>query len=311
MRVIKMTEKHDIATVYIAETDCGEPLEFVESVQPPFTREEKWVLIVSTLFGCPVGCPFCDAGNYFRGKISKDDMLAQIDYLITKRFPNRVVPIPKFKIQFARMGEPAFNSSVLEVLEELPLLYDAPGLMPCISTIAPGGCDGFFAKLSQIKKSLYRQKFQLQFSIHTTDNALRDRMMPIEKWSFEEIAEYVEAYFEDGDRKITLNFALAEGNIVEPETLLRYFNSAKFLIKITPINPTYRALKNDIVSQIVPEKSDYKLLDELKNAGYEVIFSFGELAENHIGSNCGQFITNYLMGKEQMGDSYTFELQDI
>ena len=28
-------------------------VEFVESVQPPVPRDQKWVLIVSTLFGCP------------------------------------------------------------------------------------------------------------------------------------------------------------------------------------------------------------------------------------------------------------------
>ena len=49
------------------------------------------------------------------------------------------------------MGEPTLNPAVLDVLDELPGLYDAPGLMPSISTVAPKGCDDFQERLMQIK----------------------------------------------------------------------------------------------------------------------------------------------------------------
>ena len=70
------------------------------------------------------------------------------------------------------MGEPAFNPAVLELLRELPSRYQAPGLMPSLSTIAPGGVDGFFEALLEIKNELYPGgKFQFQFSLHTSDEA--------------------------------------------------------------------------------------------------------------------------------------------
>jgi len=311
MKIIAKTGKENIATVYIAEMDNGELIEFVESVQPPIPREKKWVLIVSTLYGCPVGCRFCDAGEYYKGKLSKNDMISQIDYLIERRFPDRKVQVDKFKIQFARMGDPAFNQSVLDVLEELPERYYAPGLIPTLSTIAPKGTDGFFERLSEIKEKNYKERFQLQFSIHTTDRKLRNWLIPAGKWDFEKIGEYGKSFFKEGERKITLNFALAEGMPVNPDVLLKYFNPHSFLIKITPVNPTYRSSNNEIYSHILPDKENYEIIEALKKSGYEVILSIGELTENHIGSNCGQYITNYLKEKGNIEGGYTFPLHKV
>ncbi len=311
MKVIAKTGKESIAVVYIAAMENKKLIEFVESVQPPLPREEKWVLIVSTLYGCPVGCRFCDAGSYYSGKLSAEDIISQIDYMIINRFPNRRVPVQKFKIQFARMGEPAFNQNVLDVLEELPKIYDAPGLLPALSTVAPAGTDGFFDKLLEIKEKTYRRRFQLQFSIHTTDMGKRDWVIPIKKWNFKRIAEYGNVFYEKGGRKITLNFALGKGMPIDPDILLHYFNPKKFLIKITPINPTYQATVNKMSSTILSDKKNYDVIDRLREVGYNVILSIGELEENYIGSNCGQHITNYLRERESIKGGYTYPLQEI
>jgi 23S rRNA (adenine2503-C2)-methyltransferase len=312
MKVLASTGTEDVATVYIAEMGEGKLVEFVESVQPPLPREKKWVLIVSTLFGCPVKCLMCDAGSYFRGRLSKEEIFAQVDFLVTKRFPNGSVPVDKFKIQFARMGEPALNLNTLEVLEELPHRYDAAGLMPSLSTIAPAGADRFFERLVEIKKKRYTGgRFQLQFSIHTTDEELRDRLIPVRKWDFVKIAEYGERFYEKGDRKITLNFALAAEMPVDPRILLKHFAPGIFLIKITPLNPTYQAKKNRLSSYIDPcqQGMDYQVVNELRASGYEVIVSIGEVEENHIGSNCGQYVTKHLKAEEHIEDGYTYKVQ--
>ncbi|MDP2960680.1 MAG: radical SAM protein [candidate division Zixibacteria bacterium] len=271
-------------------------LEFVESLQPPFPREKKWVIIVSTLFGCPIRCPICDAGSNYKGIVSSEELLQQVDYIISKRFPSRKIPVPKFKIQFARMGEPAFNLNVLEVLEKLPEIYEAPGLMPCISTIAPKGRDLFFERLTDLKNRLYAQgKFQLQFSIHSTDEYKRDFLIPAKKWSFKEIAQYGERFYRPGDRKITLNFALIQGYPVDPEVISYHFDPELFLIKITPLNTTNRVIMNKLSSFFKPDdtRACSQLIEQLESRGYEVILSPGEPEENKIGSNCGQYVTSY------------------
>ncbi|HHI03879.1 MAG TPA: radical SAM protein [candidate division Zixibacteria bacterium] len=315
MKVISSSGQESIATVFLAEMPNSRIIEFLESVQPPYPREKKWVLIVSTLYGCPVKCPICDAGGGYQGKLTEDEIFTQIDFLIKRRYPDFHIPAEKFKIQFARMGEPSFNMAVLDILEKLPFRYNAPGLMPCISSVAPSVSDRFFDRLLDIKEKHYRGRFQLQFSIHSTDEKERDFLIPVKKWSFEKIAEYGRRYFKNGDRKITLNFAPSQSSVIDVDVLKQHFDPELFFIKITPINPTYRAEKSGLSSYIDPAQKDYKyaLIESLRTAGYEVLLSIGETAENQIGSNCGQYITQHLKEikyKNSIDDSYTSPLRE-
>lgn len=295
MEIVKIFGREDLAKVYIARLESGEMVEFAESVQPPIPRDDKWVLIISTLLGCPVKCKMCDASGYYRGKLSAKDMLTQIDYLITSRFLNRKVPIPKFKVQFARMGEPSFNPGVLTVLRRLPAIYDAPGIMPCISTIAPVGTEGFFDELIGIKNELYPFGFfQLQFSVHTTRTAKRDYLMPVKKWSLRQIAEYGKRFFAEGDRKVAINFAVAEGFPIDADVLAHHFDPEIFIVKLTPLNPTGVGERNNLRSLFMCERDAEQLARTIEKRGFETIISIGELEENAIGSNCGQYISKHL-----------------
>ena len=283
----------EIAKVYVAEMD-GKLIEFVESIQPPLNRNDKWVLIISCLFGCPVGCLMCDAGGGYKGSMTKDQMFKQIDFMIKKRYPDGKVPAKKFKIQFGRMGEPVYNYSVLDVLKELPARYDAPGLIPSVSTIGPKNYDKFFNRLKTIKDEMYGNgMFQLQFSIHTTDEQMRDKLIPTAKLNFQEIANLGKDFFETGDRKITLNFVVTNEYPIDPDVIAKYFGPSIFVIKLTPLNPTNNAKKNNLSSMLDPNDatSVTDLVDCLKFHGFDVIVSIGELEENNIGSNCGQFIS--------------------
>ena len=296
IEIISEHGKDELAKVYVGAPngDRDQKVEFVESVQPPRSREEKWVLIVSSLYGCPVGCLMCDAGGDYKGRVSKEDILKQVDFLVTNRYPDRNLPQKKLKIQFARMGEPALNPSVLDVLEELPERYNAPGLLPCVSSVAPNNSLPFFKKLKEIKDTLYPNgRFQLQFSIHTTDPVKRDTLIPFPKWEMEEIAQFGKEWFEPGDRKVTLNFALAQGYPLDVERIKATFDPEHFLIKLTPINPTNKAQENELRTAIDPEDPDSakEIVRSFKELGFDVILSIGEVEENQIGSNCGMYLT--------------------
>lgn len=306
LEILRKFGKENLATLYIGKYQ-GEIVEFVQSLQPPHSRDEKWVLILSTLYGCPIGCLMCDAGEYYHGKISKDGMWAQLQHMITQYYPNLKIPAKKFKIQFARMGEPSINDEVLDLLEELPRLINAPGLIPCISTIAPKNRGKFFQRLLEIKQKLYRNgHFQLQFSIHSTDEKTRQSLIPVPIWNFKEIAAFGDQWYKPGDRKITLNFAVEEKVELDPEKLLKFFDPQKYIIKITPINPTNSALTNKLASKITQDMlNNQEVCDRFRNFGYECILSIGEWEENAIGSNCGQFATQYQNGNVKLKENYT------
>jgi 23S rRNA (adenine2503-C2)-methyltransferase len=285
----------------MAEMAAGKLVEFVEARQPPFSRDERWILMVSTLFGCPVACRMCDAGGRYVGKPTAEEILAQIDFMVDKWCPDRRVSASKFKIQLARMGEPTLNPAVLTVLEALPLRYHAPGLMPSLSTIAPKGAGAFLDRLIDIKDQLYANgRFQFQF-------------VPARKWDFAQMAAYGDRFRRAGDRKITLNFALAAGMPVDPDVLLRHFDPAHYLIKITPLNPTYQAMQNGLASYVDPNKepSCLEISAQLAARGYEVIVSIGAIEENQVGSNCGQYVLNYLASNATVEGGYALPVQEL
>lgn len=306
MELLGKYGKEDLAILYVAKQQ-DKVVEFVESLQPPIPRDKKWVLVISTMYGCPIGCLMCDAGEYFHGNISKEGMFEEIDYMIKARFQDGKIPIEKFKVQFARMGEPTLNEAVLDVLKELPTKYDAPGLMPCISTIAPNGADRFLEELIEIKDQFYSDgQFQLQFSIHSTNEDERKKWMSSNIWSLDKIANYGESWFKEGDRKITLNFAVAEDSEIDPDIILEFFNPTKYWIKLTPVNPTNRAIHNKLQSGITEKNSEFiPLLEEFRKRGFEASISIGEWEENEIGSNCGQFATKYQDNEVIIRENYT------
>jgi len=314
MQIISTSGNPDIATVYLADLGAGRLIEFVESVQPPIAREDKWVLIISTLQGCPVGCSICDAGQFYHGKLSEEELWVQLDYLVKSRYPDSKVPAGKFKIQFARMGEPAFNPAVLIILRQLPKRYDAPGLLPSLSTVAPAGVNSFFDQLLEVKQKLYHQgDFQLQFSLHSTDQEYRDKLIPVKKWNFTDIARYGERFHQKGDRKITLNFVLTNTTPIDPDILLNHFDPTIYLVKLTPLNPTYRSQEHELESAIDPynESTGSPITIALKKAGYEVILSIGEPEENLIGSNCGQYIQAHLHRETVLPDGYSYPVNKV
>ncbi|MBU2651889.1 MAG: radical SAM protein [Bacteroidetes bacterium] len=307
MNIIAKTPESSIARVYVAEDEAGRKFEFVESTQPPLTIQDKWVLILSTLYGCPVGCTFCDAGGQYKGRIGLDGLRFQVDTLVKERWQDGLIDTGKFKIQFARMGEPSFNPHVLEFLEEIPTRYLYRSFIPSLSTIGAAGTEGFFTKLLSIKKRLYDRDFQLQFSIHTLDEAQRDLMIPVKKMGFREIVDYADRFYSPEGKKITLNFALAEGSLINAETMLKHFDPNLFLIKITPVNPTFKAIENNVSSLVTKDRLDISIVQELREAGYEVILSIGEWEENRIGSNCGQYIQSMEQGR--LENAYCYEIK--
>ncbi len=296
MEILGEFGREDIAKVYVGSPGGvnGRTIEFVESLQPPIPREKKWVLIISSSFGCPMKCLMCDAGGSYMGRLTSDEIISQVDYMVSKRFPSREVPVEKFKVQFARMGEPSLNPNVISALETLPEKYDAPGLMACVSTIAPENSGHFFDLLVGVKNEHYSGgHFQLQFSVHSTDDRKRNWLMPCKKWELDRISKFGDKFFEPGDRKLALNFAMTRGMPIDPEVIGRLFDPNAFCIKLTPLNPTSNTKKHGLGSALDPldPKSGAELVSDFKRLGFDVILSIGELEENKIGSNCGQYVS--------------------
>ena len=290
MMVTKNEGNPELARVFIAALDDGHKIEFVESIQPPRTKQEKWVNVISTMVGCPVACKMCDAGGGFARHLTAPELHQQLSILVKDTFPNGL-DTKMWKVQLARMGEPTLNPAVLEFLSQLADMQHE-NLYISLSTVGPATCAPFIQELKKIKDNNFSGKFQLQFSIHSTDDEARRMLIPIRSLALPEIAALGRQFRNPGDKKITLNFIVMKDVPIDTDRIAKLFDGENFLIKLTPLNPTYRAEYFKIHPGFDPEKPEtvQKLISEFETKGFEVILSIGELEENQIGSNCGQYL---------------------
>lgn len=295
MKILEHKEVPGLAGLYLAELPGTgmRMIEFVDTVEPGVDKKAKWVMMVSTQLGCAVGCRMCDAGAMgFHGNLTAEEMLAQIRRMIADNPELSASAHPKLKIHFARMGEPALNPAVLEALRRLSGDMPFKGIIPSLSTVAPKTpeADAFMEELIAVKDACYPAgRFQLQFSVHATSAALRGRIVPLPVWSPEEISAYGERFVRPGDRKVTLNFALAPGERLDLAEIRRVFSPERFLIKVTPVNPTGRAESNGSVN-VWNEPPSWLAADSaaLEAEGFTVILSPSAREEIAAETSCGQ-----------------------
>lgn len=304
--IIDKRGRENVAWVYLLSSrqEKNVLIECVDAYDPRYPAGEKWVIILSSQKGCPVGCSFCDASFYFKGNLSREEILEQLEIVLSPhKHGDDCINSRKIKLHFARMGEPAFNPAVIEVLEEIPFIYPGINFIPTIATLAPAGCEKWFEGLTRSKNKNYRDgKFQLQFSVNSTDEDYRRKIMPVKKWSASEISAFGRKYYQKGDRKITLNYALTTDTPFEAQKIIDFFEPEKFLVKITPVNPTMKAARAGMTS-ILDFDGNYpdtlrNELKKLESSGYEVIISIGSLEEIGVGSNCGQLAFLELLNRK-------------
>jgi 23S rRNA (adenine2503-C2)-methyltransferase len=293
MKVIEIAGRPDLAQVFVLQMRQGPEsrVECVGAIDPSLPRSQKVVLVVSSQYGCPVRCCMCDAGSWYEGNLTADEILQQVEHLVASWAPQQASSCPKFKVQFARMGEPALNDAVLDAIERLPTIIASPGLTPCVATTAPRSRLGWFERLLAIRTRMYGpDKFQLQFSVQSTDESVRDRMIPISKFSLAEIGSFAQRFVRPGDRKVTLNFALARGVPVCASALARVVSPQSCVVKITPLNNTQASRRSGLSTAFeqATEQEPLRIAREFEAYGFRCILSVGDPEESAIGSSCGQ-----------------------
>jgi 23S rRNA (adenine2503-C2)-methyltransferase len=293
MELLRVSGEPELAEIAVLRFrgDDRYCVETVDGLTPPQPRRDKWIVNVSTQFGCPVGCPFCDAALAFHGNPTADELLAQVRWAL-ERHPGVAGRCAKLKVHFARMGEPALNDAVLAALARLPDTVRSPGLWACVATTAPRGREAWFEALAELKQRLFPGRFQLQFSVQSTDERDRARLTPIPHWPVERIAQYGARFWRPGDRKVVLNFALAHDVAFEPRVLTETFDPARFAVKLTPVNPTARGAAAGFATVLRSEReaAAESARAALLARGFDVVWSIGEADEDRIGSNCGQAV---------------------
>ena len=255
--------------------------------------EKKWVITISTQYGCSQNCKFCDVPKVGPGKnATLDDLTFQV--LTGLRLHPEIRSTERLNIHFARMGEPSWNNSVL-----VAALYFKDNLEPrykvhpVISTMMPKfnrNLYDFIHAWMKIKNVNYGGNAGLQLSINSTNEAERSEMFNGNCCSLNRISNVMKGLKPVG-RKITLNFALA-GYEIDPDILLKYFPPEDYIIKLTPMHKTKSCIAEGIVTEgDYTTYEPYKEIEaKLVRAGYDVLVFIASEYEDLGRITCGNAI---------------------
>lgn len=255
---------------------------------------EKWVITVSSQYGCSMNCTFCDVPDVRSGvNASVDDIYNQV--MVGISLHPEITHTKRLNVHFARMGEPSWNFDVLKAALKLQVeikIKRGWGFHPVVSTICPdrnSNLSTFIHTWMFIKNELLDGEAGLQISVNTTDQKIRYKTMPCALPLYD-ISKLLKNIPVKG-RKIALNFALT-GAPIDADMLLSFFNPDKFLCKITPMHETsacqsHKLITKDGYTHYYPYQ---KVEEKLKRAGYDVIVFVPSKEEDESRITCGNAI---------------------
>lgn len=261
--------------------------------------EEKWVITISSQYGCSIGCTFCDVPKVGRGiNATENDLVCQV--ITAMNLHPEVKTTKRLNLHYARMGEPTFNKYVLRSAGLLAdIVHDRLGVFhPVVSTMMPRNnreLKHFIRSWMVLKNEYLQGEAGLQLSINSTDEEERGEMFNHNNLSLSQISELMRTIKPKG-RKIALNFAIADYE-VDAQKLLQYFDPDYYMCKLTPMHMTKACEDNSISTDggYVNFEPYQEVESKLKQAGYDVLVFVPSTEEDQSRITCGNAILSGVM----------------
>ncbi len=174
--------------------------ETVESVLMKY--KHGWSQCLSTQVGCRMGCAFCATGmGGLVRNLTASEMLSQIEAAQQDR------GIRVSSIVLMGMGEPLDNFD--EVLTFLTELGKEGGVCIGMRHVSLSTC-GLVDKIEQLMD--HRLQLTLSVSLHAPNDAIRNRIMPINRrWPVADLLDMCRRYTDVTGRRISFEYAMMAG----------------------------------------------------------------------------------------------------
>lgn len=200
----------------------------------PGSRNDRWMIGVSCMSGCPVRCKFCATGQLAKCKLLTPAEIAAQVMFVLERHPS-IDPnlCSEFKINYTRMGEPFLNlNAVQRAISAISAMF--PKTHHYVSTIGLTGSD-----FSWIEGNT-----TLQISLHSLDEDRRHELIPFghRLMSIRELG----MIRTNSNLKTTLNLTLVDMADFDIDKLKEYFDPKYFFVKLSPINENAVSRANNL-----------------------------------------------------------------
>lgn len=162
----------------------------------------KTTLCVSSQSGCKYKCAFCASGlGGFKRNLSAGEIIGEV------LFAARRLGGAPAHVVFMGMGEPLDNYN--NVLKAVRIINDAGGLGIGARKITISTC-GIIPGIERLARE--GLQFELSVSLHAPDDALRSKLMPVNKiYPLENLLAACRQYAEQTGRLITFEYTLIKG----------------------------------------------------------------------------------------------------
>ncbi|MEO0939553.1 MAG: 23S rRNA (adenine(2503)-C(2))-methyltransferase RlmN [Pseudomonadota bacterium] len=221
--LVRIAGGHEVEVVYIPEEDRG-------------------TLCVSSQVGCTLTCSFCHTGtqklvrNLTAAEIIGQVMMARDDL---DEWPVPGEPKDETRllsnIVLMGMGEPLYNFE--NVRDAMKIAMDAEGIALSRRriTLSTSGV------VPEIERTANEIGCQLAVSFHATTDAVRDKLVPINKrWNIETLLEALRAYPRGrNSERITFEYVMLDGvndSDADAHRLLRLIDGIPAKINLIPFN---------------------------------------------------------------------------
>ena len=262
---------------------------------PSTKGKTRHTVCISTQVGCPIGCPFCATGQQgFERNLTPGEIIDQVLYF-ARRFRDQCYEEKNnggqpasliTNIVFMGMGEPLANYDALWPAIEMLNSPEAFGLGARNMVVSTAGL------VPQIKR-LSRQKLQvgLAVSLHASDNALRDKLVPINRqYPLEQLIPACREYAEMTGRRLSFEYVLFDGvndSVTRSRSLARLLKGVNCHVNLIAANYTA-----DPGFRPSPEQTILAFESELKRL--HIACTVRQPRGLDIDAGCGQLRSRYL-----------------
>jgi 23S rRNA (adenine2503-C2)-methyltransferase len=196
-------------------------------------------LCISSQVGCTLTCTFCHTGtqklvrNLTAAEIVAQVMIARDDL---GEWPSTTDGRALTNIVFMGMGEPLYNLD--EVAKAIDLISDGEGISIGRRRITVS-TSGVVPKIEELGR---RTNTMLAISLHATNDALRDELVPLnKKYPLEQLMAAIKAYPGlNNSKRVTFEYVMLKGvndSPAEARALVKMLKDIPAKVNLIPFNP--------------------------------------------------------------------------
>ena len=223
--VRKQESKRDGTIKYLWELSDGN---CVETVLMRYNYGNT--VCISTEVGCRMGCAFC--ASTIGGLVRRLEPYEMLDEVLFTQIDSG---LPISRIVLMGIGEPLDNFD--NVMRFLELVNSEDGMNISMRHISLSTC-GLVPKIDELAKR--KLQISLAISLHGPNDAIRDRIMPVNKaYPSEELLAACRRYFDATGRRIHFEYAMIDGVNDAPDharELLRRLKGLPAHFNLIPLN---------------------------------------------------------------------------